>query len=314
LNLLYRDPEIGSQNPLPVRPRPRPQPFGGQAAWDGPQEGRVLLGNVYAGLDWVPQGAVRRLRVVGIPTKTHPTMNNPVMGVTRDDPGKFVIGTAPVERDGSAYFRVPSGVPFFVQALDADGLAVQTMRSATYVQPGQTLTCIGCHESRLTAPPNRPAFALAAQREPSRLTPGPDGSWPLDFDVLVQPVLDEHCRSCHTAGGQDPQHDLAVGKAYETLVDYGQPSLRQHVLARYEQVTPTSGPSAAQVSPLLRLLKQGHYDVKLCPDDWDRLVTWIDTYGQRRGAFSPSQENDLRDLRRRMASLLEPLPEREGTR
>ena len=42
--------------------------------------------------------------------------------------------------------------------------------------PGQTQTCIGCHEQRTTAPANR--AALATRREPSPLTPGPEGSWP----------------------------------------------------------------------------------------------------------------------------------------
>jgi mono/diheme cytochrome c family protein len=199
---------------------------------------------------------------------------------------------------------VPSGVPFFVQALDADGLAVQTMRSATYVQPGQTFACIGCHESRVTAPPVRPSATVAAGREPSKLAPGPDGSWPLDYNLLVQPVLDKHCRECHAPGGKDADHDLTAGKSYDTLINYGKPSLRQLVLQRYEHVTPSFGPCAAQSSPLVKLLKRGHYAVHLREDDWDRLVTWIDTYGQRRGAFSPTQENDLRELRRRLASLL----------
>jgi hypothetical protein len=177
------------------------------------------------------------------------------------------------------------------------------MRSATYLPPGKKFTCIGCHEPRNTAPPNVPA--MAARREPSRLTPGPEGSWPFDFDALVQPVLDKHCLACHKPGGKDATHDLSAGKAYDTLVNYGKPSLRQHVLERYVKVTPSRGPCAAQESALLKLLKQGHYEVKLRDDDQDRLVTWIDTYGQRRGAFSPSQEDDLREMRRRMASLLE---------
>ena len=162
LNLIYRDPEIGSETPLPIRRRVPErlvhQPVAGQDA----SEGRMVVADVYQGLAGVPRGAIRQLRLVGVPVKTHPTMNYPPMGLTHDDPGKFVLGTVPVEPDGSAHFRVPAGVTFFVQALDEQGVAVQTMRSATYVQPGQTVTCIGCHEPRNTAPPNRPPLSSRA--------------------------------------------------------------------------------------------------------------------------------------------------------
>ena len=127
---------------------------------------------MYEGLPGIPRGAIKRLRLVGIPVKTHPTMNYPAIGVTHDDPGKFVIGSVPVEADGSAHFRVPSGVTFFLQALDEDGMAVQTMRSATYVQPGQT-----AHLHRLPraarALRRRTVQAAALRREPSKIVPGP---------------------------------------------------------------------------------------------------------------------------------------------
>ncbi|MDP6161011.1 MAG: hypothetical protein QF881_09130, partial [Acidimicrobiales bacterium] len=161
MNLIYRDPAISSMYPLPIRPRRRPPTISSLVKIDGPQEAEMLLQDVYQGLETIPRGTIRRLRLVGVPPKTHPTMNNPAIGVTRDDPGKFVMGTVPVEKDGSAYFRAPSGVTFFLQALDEQGMAVQTMRSATYLQPGERRSCIGCHEHRQTAPPN---VATAAAR------------------------------------------------------------------------------------------------------------------------------------------------------
>jgi len=75
----------------------------------------------------------------------------------------------------------------FFQALDAQGRAVQTMRSATHVQPGQTLSCTGCHDSRKdTPPPSAPL--LASLREPSKITVGPEGSWTMRFDLLIEPA------------------------------------------------------------------------------------------------------------------------------
>jgi hypothetical protein len=300
LELIYRDPEISSMYPLPIRPRSKPPALPESPRWSGPQEGEVVVQNVYRGLVSIPRGTIRQLRLVGVPAKTHPTMNFPQMGLTQDDPGKFVLGTVPVEEDGSARFRVPSGVIFFLQALDDRGMAVQTMRSATYVQPGEQTTCIGCHEPRNTAPPNMAATALL--REPSKIASGPPGSWPLDFQTLVQPVLDEHCVRCHP-GAESSELDLTTEKSYGSLVDYGAPSLRTHVMTRYRQGFSTAGACAAKANPLVPLLERGHYDVQLDGGDWERLITWMDTYGQRRGSFSEDQEDRLRDLQQRIAGM-----------
>lgn len=302
LNLLYRDPSLSCENPLPVRPRQRPPQVSPRVDWDGPQEGRMVVADVYRGLESIPRGSIRRLRVVGIPAKAQPNMNRPVLGLAMDDPGKFVLGTVPVDADGSVHFRVPSGVSFFLQALDEEGMAVQTMRTATYVQPGEVVTCIGCHEPRNLAPPNR--LPLAARREPSKLEPGVEGSWPLDYQVLLQPVLERRCVQCHRPGGEDADFDLTAEKSYLSLVDYGNPSMRAHVLTRYREGRSTAGSGAAQTSPLVKLLKQGHYEVQLDGEEWERLSTWLDLYGQRLGSFGEEQEERLRQFRTRIVSSL----------
>ena len=97
------------------------------------------------------------------------------------------LGTVPVESDGSAYFRAPAGKPIYFQAVDADGRAVQSMRSVTYLQPGEQASCVGCHEHRTTAPTAR-TTTLAGHREPSPIIPGPDGSKPFSYALLVQPI------------------------------------------------------------------------------------------------------------------------------
>jgi hypothetical protein len=306
LELVYRDPTISSGYPIPLRPRPVPPVVAGASDPRAEHEGRFLIADVHQGLKGVAPGTIKALRIVMMPLKTQPHMNTPVLGVTVEDPSKCVLGTVPVEADGSAYFRVPSGVGVFFQALDAEGLAVQTMRSLTYVQPKQTLTCIGCHEPRNTAPPNR--RLVAAGRAPSRVKPGPPGSWPLRFDALVQPVLEARCVSCHQPAKEAAKWDLTAPKAYETLVGYGKPSLRDNIKARHGQGWSVVNGGPAATSALLELLgaPDGHRGVKLTADERERLVVWMDTYAQRLGSFSGEQEAELTRLRAQWASLLVP--------
>ncbi|MHC4620843.1 MAG: HzsA-related protein [Planctomycetota bacterium] len=305
LNLLYRDPDISSTCPTPVRPRKKPPVLFDGVCWDGPQEGAFLVQDVCRSLDGIRRGDVKRIRLIGVPPKTQPHMNTPSLGVSKEDPGKFVLGTVPVERDGSAYFRAPSGIPVFFQVLDSRGMAVQTMRSLTYVQPGQTVGCVGCHESRDLAPPvgTRPA---AARREPSKLTPGPPGSWPLRFDELVQPVLDKLCVHCHRPNSENEKAgrlDLTAAKAYENLLSFAENDLKELAFEKDKSVV---GECPARKSRLLALLTEGggHEGVRLDADSFERLVTWMDAYAQRQGSFSESQEEALRRLRRQVASLL----------
>jgi hypothetical protein len=305
--LLWADAQVACGDPIPVGSRERPTQLAPQTAGHGPKEGSFLVTDVYRGLPSVPQGSVKALRLVAVPAKTHPTMNYPSVGLTADDPGKCVLGTVPVEPDGSAYFRAPAGVILFFQALDEHGVTLQTMRSVTHVQPGQTLGCIGCHEHRQQAPPAQVVAALA--RSPSLLTAGPEGSWPLRFDRLVQPVLDSQCVACHQPQSTNAiaaRFDLTPAKAYESLVGYGKPNLRDQVMRGYRRGYSIPGEGLAQESVLWSLLtaSPGHYGVALDSGSRERLLTWIDTYAQRLGHFSDQQEQELIELRRAWAHLM----------
>lgn len=316
MELLYRDPEISTQYPIPIKPRPRPHTLADRTQ-ESEDEGRFLLIDVGQGLRSTKRDRVKAIRIVAVPGKTHPTMNYPSIGLTRDDPGKCVLGTVPVEADGSAHFRVPAGVIVFFQALDERGMAIQTMRSTTHVQPGQTLSCIGCHESRSQAPPQQQV--LAAQREPSKITVGPPGSWPLRFDKLVEPVVQRRCMSCHNARATNEhaaRYDLTGGKAYAALYDYQRwqkPSLRYWVTHRYRQGYSSEGQCLAATSAVLEKVAgtYDHHGVRLEGEDLERFVVWMDTYAQRLGSFSDDQERRLVELRKRHRDLLN---EREPSR
>jgi hypothetical protein len=298
LTLLHRDPAISSVNPIPLRPSPRPAVLADHVDWNQDRKGRFLVQDVYQGLTGVERGTVKRIRVVAVPPKVQPHMNTPSLGISKEDPGKYVLGTALVEEDGSALFDIPAGVPVLFQALDGKGLAVQTMRSLTYVQPGQTLSCIGCHESREAAP-KVGRMPLAAAHGTGRLAPGPEGTWPLRYDRLVQPVLDRHCVSCHSPGGEQPtavRFDLTADKSYASLMSYADGDLNKRAFERDASLV---GECVAQNSKLLDLVTRGdgHQGVKLDAESFERLVTWMDLYAPTRGSFSEQQEELLRQMK-----------------
>jgi hypothetical protein len=133
----------------------------------------------------------------------------------------MVLGDVPVERDGSVCFRVPAGIPVYFMALDAQGRAVQRMRSFTHFMPGEVQSCVGCHERRLDT--SRPRPGLAAAALPRDLRAPEWGTRGFGFTEIVQPVLDRYCAGCHNPVDAPAKVDLSGGRtdffnvAYETL-------------------------------------------------------------------------------------------------
>lgn len=296
--LLYRDPNISSQWPLPLSPRAKPPVLRMPSHWaeNTPErpEGTFLLKNVYESWPKLPDVEIRGLRIVQVLPKTTPHANNPRVGAANASPGKQVLGTVPVERDGSAYFRVPARTPVAFQALDAQGRAVQTMRSLVYLQPGEQISCTGCHERRSTAAAGGGNVAAAA-RAPSTIAPGPDGSRPLSYPILVQPVLDRHCVQCHSP--QKPEGKVVLTGApaggfthsYNALVKQVSYSAWGNPQNNFEPLTAPDR-FGARASKLIKLLDRGHYDVKLSPEEWERIVTWIDANALFYGTFKPADQ------------------------
>jgi hypothetical protein len=119
---------------------------------------------------------------------------------------KRVLGTVPVSEDGSAYFRVPANTPVSVQPLDDQGQALQLMRSWMTAMPGETMSCVGCHESQKHAAACADLSEAAATRTFRTSLPWYGPVRGFSFRREVQPVLDRLLRGCHD-GTTDP--DLA---------------------------------------------------------------------------------------------------------
>ena len=204
--LLYRDPAISCLSPIPLRARVAPpalperttQTAAGSDAAGQDDAATISLVNVYdADFDWPEDTRITALRVIQVLPKTTPPVDLPRIGAATETNARAVLGTVPVEADGSAHFKAPPGKLIYFQALDERGMAVQSMRSATYVHPGERLVCQGCHERKHDSPNVPQTIPLAMRRQPSRIHPECDGSNPFNYPRLVQPVLDRHCVPCH---------------------------------------------------------------------------------------------------------------------
>jgi len=280
-------------DPIPVRPRPVPPvlpdvaPPGDRADRDS-HCAAVSVMNVYDADLPLPEGTrIKWIRVNQYFPKTTPKRDQPKIGYGSESLARMSLGTAPVEADGSAYFEVPVGKMLQFQILDEKGMAVQSMRSHAFAHRGEHLSCLGCHEDQHEAPPLRRSPPLALRRGPSRLVPEAGGLEPINFHRLVKPLFVRKCVACHQEEGQGPV-DLA---------NYESPTLRQGAFyftgeMRDRWPVPVhggsrtiSGRSGARGSSLGRALLSKPHQEALTPEEFRRVVLWLDCNSNELGAY-----------------------------
>jgi hypothetical protein len=298
LELLYRDPRISSMYPIPLAPRPRPPVIPPTLDATLGDEGEFLLADVRRSFFALPANReIHELRVFQLLPKPAPhTANEPRIGHANAENARMLLGSVPVESDGSAYFRAPAGKPVYFQAVDAEGRAVQSMRSAVYLQPGERRSCIGCHEPPGSAAAGRATMAL--RRPPSRLEPGPEGSHPLSFPRLVQPVLDRHCVSCHDGEEGLNRSSLVLtgepagkfSRAYENL----RPFLRWYEWggASISEIATHPGQAGADASPLTKVLEDATHRPALgwTAAERRRIYLWLDANAPFYGTYGGEEQ------------------------
>jgi len=321
--LLYRDSAIACISPMPLAARPVPpvlasmsdhatiehQPYlglrkGGRIEHreaDGKitqspntqAMGTLSLMNVYDSLRPFPEGTkIKELRIIQLLPMSVPSGYPPhEIGLREGSSGdsvniaRWVLGTVPVEDDGSAYFEMPAQIEFLFQAIDENGLAVQSMRSSSYVQPGESLSCVGCHEHKSSAPPAiqpKAMFRAASKIKPETVP----GAYPFSYPLLVQPIWDKHCVDCH-AKPESKTFSLAkepIGRnkfyaSYNNLA-------RQYGFTSYgDPLRTIPGRFGAHAAPLYKILKSGHYDVKFSDEEMHRIVLWLDCLSNFYGVY-----------------------------
>ncbi|MCP4785445.1 MAG: hypothetical protein GY903_22895 [Fuerstiella sp.] len=307
--LLLHTESPGCYDPMPLTTRTRPPVIPSRRNFNK-EPGRLYVNDVYQGthMKGVRRGSVKWLRVVESPEKRHWSPGSwGAQGYTA--PGmnwhslenKRILGTVPVEEDGSAYLSVPSDTFVYFQLLDEEKMMVQSMRSGTVLQSGEWVGCVGCHDDRHAAPAhygNKKSLAL--QRAPSQLNGWYGKPRLFGFMAEVQPVFDRHCVECHDynkpAGEKlnlAPDRLIGFNTAYNELWRKG--FLRLAGGGPAENLPAYSWGSHA--SRLIREMRQPtvaeHKDIKLSPEEFDRVVTWLDLNGVYYPTYACAYPNSL---------------------
>ena len=282
----------GCYAPMPLAPSRKPTVMAPRRDY-GDGDGYFYVRDVYIGthMKGVKRGAAKYLRVIEVPDKAGLSRGwwnclgsqKPAVNYS-DFNTKRILGTVPVAEDGSAYFAVPSDRFVYFQLLDKDRMMIQSMRSGTSVHSGETLGCVGCHESRLKtdSPIARGPLPSSMRRKPSRLAPWYGPTRRYSYVQEVQPVLDKHCIKCHDFGKKGAKKVILSGdRTLAFNFSYTELWRKGYVGAI------GAGPAGhlppyswgAHGSKLIAHLRKGHQKLKLGREDLDRLVTWVDLNG-----------------------------------
>jgi len=195
---------------------PRPEPMGRiTIVVDAKQTGHLQCLNVHDSdrpeASDIKRGEVKSVRFVeGVPISSSEREKLPLIGagIGLSGPGSTAIGAtpftrtrilgeAPVEPDGSFYVEVAADTPFFIQTLDENQMALQTMRGWMWVRRGSRRGCIGCHENKELAPENQVTQTLI-KAQPQSLTAPPEKRRTVDFSHNVAPIIERRCTTCHS--------------------------------------------------------------------------------------------------------------------
>ena len=292
--LLREEPGYALLEPLPLRKTPRPPVMPDKVNLSD-TNANVYIHNVYMGegLKGVPPGTVKSLRVYQYEFSYRNQGGHYFVGMESGWDVRRMIGVVPVEPDGSAFFKIPANTPVALQPLDAEGKALQLMRSWFVGMPGENVSCVGCHEKQNSSS----TVKLAAAARKAAVSPEPWYGPKRGFSFVreIQPVLDRYCAGCHDGKkpGRPNLSDPAIIPTSGGITHLPRSYLDLHPYIRrngpegdYHVLTPLE--FHADTSLLVQMLRKGHHNVALDAEAWDRLLTWIDINVPAHGTFHES--------------------------
>ncbi len=305
ITLLHPQDGMGFYSAQPIRVTPTPPVLTGTTMdrsvvlpEDGSVSGAwatVFMQDVYNGLEpHVKRGEIKQIAVVQeIEKSTHSPQNNlvpdgshmrniavfgfqfPLVSCGATYAPKKLWGFADVAENGSAAFKVPSEVPIYFMALDAEGRALQRMRSFTHMMPGEVQGCVGCHADRNSVA-SRPESQLAMRGRPQELTEPDWGVAGFSYDHVVQPVLDKYCINCHNEREQPGGVDLTGDKtdffnvSYDILARTGTQS--ENAWIHHGSPVGPNGDATRGMSPwcewIWTINGSGHNVLEIAPRRW----------------------------------------------
>ena len=253
--------------------------------------GRIVLENIYRGrkMDSVEPGSIKKLLVLKqIPKPINHSGGMEPLTIGGSFTLAQILGTVPVEKDGSAFMELPALQSIFFVALDESEMAVKRMHSFLTLQPGETISCVGCHEQRNEAPHEQRANMLALQRPPSRPEMPPGVPEVLDFPRDIQPILDRHCVECHNPERRDGDVELVGDKTPMYTVSYWTMQTRGLVADGRNRETSNYEPYqiGSSASRLMTLINGDHYDTKLSDHEKTLVRLWLETSATYPGTYA----------------------------
>ncbi|MBI9016245.1 MAG: SUMF1/EgtB/PvdO family nonheme iron enzyme [Phycisphaerae bacterium] len=339
MQLIIDSPDYFLAEPVPLVKRPAPPVIPEMINPDS-KEANVFIADIYEGpgLKDIPKGTVKKLRLFSY-TYSYDGVGGLYGSIGIDGPWDMrrIIGTVPVEADGSAMFKIPANTPIAIQPLDADGKSLALMRSWFVGMPGELVSCVGCHEPQNSTPTLHRSIAMRKKPAEIQSWYGPTRNYA--FAREVQPVLDKYCAGCHdgTDSGMPYLKGDKMLADYRTTMHGHAPNGGRYTQAYADLFPYVRGPGIesdyhlltpmefhADTTELIQMLKKGHNNVKLDKEAWDRLYTWIDMNTPYHGSWSTiegkrmlAKENRRAELRKLYANVDEnhevypPLPPSE---
>jgi hypothetical protein len=253
--------------------------------------GRLVLENIYDGrrMKDIAKGSIKKLLVMQqLPKPVNFSGGMEPLTIGGTFTLAQLLGEVPVYPDGSAFMELPALQSLFFVALDAEERPVKRMHSFVTVQPGETTSCVGCHEQRQKAPHPRDVPLEALQHPPASPTPTAGVPDVLDFPRDIQPILDRHCVKCHCPERFEGHVDLTSDKTSMYTMAYLTMQTRGLVSDGRNRPESNYVPYAigSSASRLMQFLDGSHYEARPSDLEVKTVRLWIEASACYPGTYA----------------------------